>query len=226
MAQEKGTTLSVDYDKVLAQFEADVQAEIDNVYRADGHVDEHGQPSDEALRRATFKRISEQCVANSKSERSRKALTKGELYVLTFPSAPTDEEANKDRVKERVMTKLASNVWGLTQSTRSGYVQRQFEAEEQTLVLCRCRVLRNGERRQAVYVTNSEALIKEDAVDPEIKVVTKRAAALRKDLQMILNRHPDLRDAITAELAIELRRISDELSLDRRSTTRQRQVAA
>lgn len=227
MAQEEGDIMSQQYAQVLSQLAADVEEGIDEAYRAEGYVDDDGNASDEAMRAATFQIIMDRAVASSKAERSRKAITKGELYALVFPSGPTDDDANKDPVKERVLAKLASVVWGLTQTTRSGYVQRQFETEDTSLVLCRCKVYRNAEQKQAIYATNTESMIQEDAVDNEIKALARRASALRKDLNMIIERHPKMRDAIAAQLGLELQKIDAELALgDGSGNGSKKQIAA
>src|SRR4051794_13006531 len=117
MAQEEGDEMSTQsqqapsqYKELLSQFEEEVEQRIADAYLAEGYADERGEPSDEAMREATFQIIVDRCVANSKAERSRKALTKGDLYSLVFPSGPTDDEANSDPVKEKVLAKLASAV--------------------------------------------------------------------------------------------------------------------
>jgi len=211
MAQEKGDFMSLDYRDVLARFEGDVAAALDEAYRREGYVDEDDKPSDTPMKKAAFDVIMARCVVKSKAERSRKALTRGELYKLVFPSGP-DDDADLDPVQNKVLSTLLTAVWGLTQTTRSGYVQRQFDVEGTTLVLCRCKVYRNADQMQAVYATDNESLIMEDAVDKEIQSLVRRASALRKDLNMIIERHPKLHQAVATQLGLELRKVDAELT--------------
>lgn len=217
------------YKQFLSQFQDDVDGAIDAVYRADGYVDEDGNPSESAMQEAALEVFTDRCIVSSKAERSRMALMKGELCALVFPSGPKDDDANLDPVQDKVLQKLLSTVWGLTQTSRSGYFQRQLEQDEdtKTLVLCRSKIYRNGEPRQAVYATNNEALIKEDAVDKEIKSLVRRASALRKDLNMIIERHPKMGKAIATQLGLELRKIDAELAIDDTSVNgSKKQIAA
>jgi len=215
MAQEIGVAMAQNYGQVLSQFEQDVEAAIEDIYRQEGYVDEHGEPSETAMKEAAFKVAIEHCVVGSKEERSKNALTNGGLYALTFPSGPAAGEATPslDAVAEKVLNKLRSSVWGLTQTSRSGYFQRRLETEESTLVVCRCYVYRYGDRQQAVYATDNETLIMEDAVDKEIQSLVRRASSLRRDLSMIVERHPKLQGQVAEQLGVELKRINRELTI-------------
>lgn len=204
--------MSTDYQSVLSQFEDDVEAALDEAYRREGYVDEDDKPSDIPMKKVTFDIVMDRCIVKSKAERSRKALTRGELYQLVFPSGPSDD-AVLDPVQIRVLEKLLTTVWGLTQTTRSGYIQRQLDIDGSTLVLCRCKVYRNSDPAQAIYATDNESLILEDAVDKEIQSLVRRASALRKNLNMIIDRHPKLQQAVAAQLGVELRKVDAELAV-------------
>lgn len=207
--------MSQNYETVLAQFDRDVEDAVEKAYRDEGYVDDSGEWSEAAMKDAAFQIVLEHCVVDSKSERSKKALTNGELYSHVFPSGPgAGEKAPAlDRVAERVLKKLLSDVWGLTQTGRSGFIQKRFESEGMTLVLCRRSVFRNAESRQAVYATDNESLILEDAVDKAIQSLVRRASSLRRDLNMIIERHPELQGAIAAQLGLEVGRIDSELEI-------------
>jgi hypothetical protein len=208
--------MSVDYSRVFSQFEDAVADRVADAYRAERYVDGDDAPSELALREAVYRAIVNDCVVRSKTERSRKALTRGALYTRTFPHGPGAQGGVDDlgRVEREAFEQLASTVWGLTQTTRSGWIQRRFEADERTLVLCRTKVHRPTDKLLAVYATDNEALIMEDGVDKEIKAFVRRASMLRKDLDMILHRHPRLRAPVAAQLALEMRKVDAELALD------------
>jgi hypothetical protein len=215
MAQEIGVAMSHDYGQVFSQFEKEVEAAIDDVYLREDYVDDHGDPSEMAMKEAAFQVAMKNFVVASKRERSKKAISPGQLYSLVFPSGPGAGEAAStlDPVSEQTLKKLSSKVWGLTQTRRSGYLQRRLEAEESTLVVCRCQVLRHAEATQAVYATDNETLIMEDAVDKEIQSLFRRASSLRRDLSMVLERHPQLHGKVVQQLGTELRHINHELTL-------------
>jgi hypothetical protein len=228
MAQEIGDKMSQEYGKVLAQFNQDVDKAIRDAYRGAGYVDEGGQPSETAMKAAAFELAMERCVVKSKAERSKKALSNGEFYALVFPEGPGAKEVapDLDPVAEAVLHKLTTTVWGLTQTSRSGFLQKQLEMNESTLVVCRCRVIRNAERTQAVYATDNEVLIMEDAVDKEIQSLVRRASSLRRDLSMIIERHPKLQEQVVEQLGVELDRIDHELTLDAGASRPQKRLAA
>jgi hypothetical protein len=231
MCQEIGGNMPQDYEKILAQFQEEVDAGIEAAYRQEGYVDDSGDTSDLAMKEAAFAIAMERCVVKSKAERSKKALTNGEFYSLVFPSGPGagEDAPNLDPVGEKVLKKLSSTVWGLTQTRRSGFLQRQLESDDSTLVICRCNVYRNADPSQAVYATDNESLIMEDAVDKEIQSLVRRASSLRKDLSMIIERHPKLQGPIAKQLGVELGRIDSELALgsgDSRSRKRLEAAAA
>jgi|GEM_PF-6606876 len=208
--------MSQDYGQVFSQFDQEVEVAIEDVYRREGYVDESDEPSELAMKEKAFRVAMKTFVVGSKQERSKKALTNGQFYSLIFPSGPGAGEATPtlDRVSEEVLKKLSSTVWGLTQTRRSGYLQRRLETEESTLVVCRCQVLRYAERTQAVYATDNETLIMEDAVDKEIQSLFRRASSLRRDLSMVVERHPKLQGKVTKKLGIELQRIEHELTME------------
>jgi hypothetical protein len=208
-------TQEQEYGQLFTQFEQDVEAAIEEAYRTEGYLDEQGKPSESAMKETAFKLAMDNFVVGSKVERSKKALTNGEFYSLVFPSGPGagDAAPDLDRVSEEVLKKLKSTVWGLTQTSRSGYLQLRLEREESTLIVCRRRVYRYGDGSQAVYATDNEDLIMEDAVDKEIQSLSRRASALRRDLSMIIERHPKLRGQVADQLGIELDRIDRELTL-------------
>jgi len=206
---------SQNYEELFTRFDQEVEEAIEEAYRAEGYVDADGQRSDTAMKDAAFKIAMDRCVVGSKAERSKKSLTGGGYYSLVFPSGPGagEEVPDLDRVSEAVLKKLKSDVWGLTQTRRSGFLQLRLEGEESTLVVCRCRVYRLAEGAPAFYMTDNENLIMEDAVDKEIQSLVRRASSLRRDLSMIIERHPKLQGQVAGQLESELVRIDRELTI-------------
>jgi len=203
------------YEGLFSQFDQEVEAAIEEAYLQEGYVGDDGERSDEAMKDAAFKIAMDHCVVGSKAERSKKALTNGGFYSLVFPSGPGagQEAPDLDPVSESVLKKLRSDVWGLTQTRRSGFLQLCLEREESSLVVCRCRVYRYADRTPAFYITDNENLIMEDAVDKEIQSLVRRASSLRRDLSMIIERHPKLQGPVAEQLGIEMKRIDRELTI-------------
>jgi hypothetical protein len=65
----------------------------------------------------------------------------------------------------------------------------------------------------AVYITDNENLIREDAVGKLVLSLMRRASVVRRDLDMVLTRHPKLRGPIAAQLSGDLKKIQAELIL-------------
>lgn len=206
-----------EYAQVLADLEQKVKDRVEDVQRKQGYVDDEGMPSMAAVREATYRVLTEECLVSSKTERSKLALTRGELYFKVYPKeAPGVGVESIDElgtVERKAYEVLAGDVWDLTQASRSGWLQKRLGEEDETLILCRCKIHRPTEKMLAVYITDNEALIREDAVDKLIVSLMRRASVIRRDLDMVLTRHPALRGPIAAQLSGEMKKIQAELTL-------------
>jgi hypothetical protein len=205
------------YAQVLADLDQQVKERVEDVQRKHGYVDEESMPSMAAVREATYSILTEESLVTSKAERSKLALTRGELYFKVYPNeapgAGVDSIDELSTVERRAYETLAGDVWDLTQASRSGWLQKRLGEEDETLILCRCKIHRPTEKMPAVYITDNEALIKEDAVDKLVVSLMRRASVIRRDLDMVLTRHPALRGAIAAQLSGEVKKIQAELTL-------------
>jgi hypothetical protein len=210
------------YAQVLADLDQQVKERVEEVQRKQGYVDDEGMPSMSAVREATYRILTEECLVTSKAERSKLALTRGELYFKVYPNeAPgvgVDSIDELPTVERKAYETLAGDVWDLTQASRSGWLQKRLGEEDETLILCRCKIHRPTEKMLAVYITDNEALIREDAVDKLVVSLMRRASVIRRDLDMVLTRHPALRGAIAAQLSGEVKKIQAELTLPPVST--------
>ena len=202
---------------VLADLDQQVNDRVEDVQRKQGYVDAEGIPSMAAVKDAAYAILINECVVTSKAERSKKALTRGELYFKVYPmEAPGLGAGSIDdlsTVERRAYEALADGVWDLTQGSRSGWIQKKLGEDEQTLMLCRGKIHRPTEKMLAVYLTDNENLIREDAVDKLVVSLMRRASVIRRDLDMVLTRHPKLRGPIAAQLSGELKKIQAELTL-------------
>jgi hypothetical protein len=205
------------YAQVLADLDNQVNDRVEEVQRKHGYVDDDGAASTSAVKEAVYAILKTDCVVASKAERSTKALTRGELYFRVYPDgAPGNGVGSIDdlgTVERKAYEVLAEGVWDLTQGSRSGWVQKRLGEDEETLVLCRRKIHRPTEAMLAVYLTDNETLIREDAVDKLVLSLMRRASVIRRDLDMMLTRHPQLRGPISAQLSGELKKIQAELTL-------------
>ncbi len=205
------------YAQVLADLDEQVKQRVEDVQIKNGYVDEDGNASMAAVKEATYEILLNECVVASKTDRSKKALTRGDMYFRVYaanaPGLGVDSIDDLGTIERRAYDALADGVWDLTQGSRSGWIQKRLGEEDQTLILCRCRIHRPTEKMLAVYLTDNEALIREDGVDKLIVSLMRRASVIRRDLDMVLTRHPKLRGPIASQLAGELKKIQAELSL-------------
>lgn len=210
-------------DAMWDQFAQDVQDGVDAVLEAEGYVDADGNPHPDVAKERIAEAVIATAVVSAKSEKTKKALTRGKLYQLAFATGPGSDASLAEggpsvddlpRLERHVYERLASLAWDLTQAGRSGYIQRHLERNDSSLVLCRVTIHMPRDKATAAYVTDNETLIMEDAVDKEIASMFKRVRRLRGDLDMIVRRHDGLRGPIGKHLAIEMRKIEAELTLE------------
>jgi hypothetical protein len=204
------------FAKVFANFDAEVQARVEEIQIQEGYIDADGEPSMRVVKEAVYEILTTECVVASKAERSKKALTRGELYFRIYPKGPgagINSIDDLNTVERKVYETLADGVWDLTQGSRSGWLQKRLGDSEATLVLCRRKIHRPTEAMLAAYLTDNELLIREDAVDKLVASLLRRASVIRRDLDMVLTRHPALRGPIAAQLSGELKKIQAELTL-------------
>jgi hypothetical protein len=207
-----------EYAQVLQNLEHQVETRVTEVQKVHGYVDDAGEPSIKKVKEKAFDVLMNRCVVTSKSERSKKAMSKGELYFAVYnrddaPAAGIDSIDELDTVEKRAYAVLSEGLWDLTQGSRSGWIQKRLGDDDSTLVLCRRRVHRPTEAIIAVYLTDNENMIKEDATDKLVASLMKRASVIRRDLDMVLHRHPKLRGQLAAQLSSELKKIQAELAL-------------
>lgn len=210
-------------DSIWEQFDQDVQDGVDAVLEAEGYVDADGNADANVAKERIAAAVIATAVVTAKADKTKKALTRGKLYQLAFPTGPGSDASlagggpsvdDLPRLERAVYERLASLGWDLTQAGRSGYIQRYLERTDSSLVLCRVTIHLPRDKAMAAYVTDNETLIMEDAVDKEIASMFKRVRRLRGDLDMIVRRHQGLRGPISKNLALEMRKIEAELTLE------------
>lgn len=194
--------------------EQEIEARKDHAFVAEGYVTESGNPDPNAMQDAAY-RVVRSRVVNSKAERADNAIGKGELCAAVFPNAP-GADGNYDQLDEfdrKVWELLERDVWSLTQPKSTGALQKRLDDEDSTLVLLRPTIRRKLIKLPVVYLTDNPSLIREDGVDKEIKAWERKAANLRKELDMMMRRHPELESIIRSEVNQSMSRAKATLTV-------------
>lgn len=162
-----------------------------------------------AMKRRVFEIVSTR-VVKDKTEKSKNAITSGELYAQTFPNAPgTDPRANLDDLDfedAEVRERLVRKVWTLTNAGLSGYIQKRLGEGNGTLLLCRGQIMRGLDQVAGCFVTDNPDLIMTDSLQPQIESLVKKADNLRKHVDMVNLRHPELEGRINHALGLGVQR--------------------
>lgn len=192
---------------------AEIEARIDAAWVREGYVTQDGERDPKAMQDAAYQAVRHR-IATSKADKADKAITKGELFAAVFPNAPgADGKGDQlDEYDRAVFAQLERDVWSLMQAKPSGAIQKRLGEEGSTLVLLQATVRRKLDKAQAVYLTDNVALIMEDSVDKEIKSFERKAENLRRQLDMIVGRHPELASRIRAEVGQGVNRAKAELA--------------
>jgi hypothetical protein len=196
--------------KFLNPFDEEVDRRMTAAYVAEGYgveTDGEVRRDTKAMKEAALQAFSGK-VASSKLDKAANAITQGELYGTVFPKGPGANGDVEDLGPEDQVTyeKLKREVWGLTQAKPDGWIQRRLADEGSTLVLCRAQVMRGQDPIMAAYLTDDSTLIMEDSVSGEVEALVRKADNLRKHVDMLLVRHPELETRVLKELAKGIRR--------------------
>lgn len=207
---------AIDYQSVLADYKSQVEAGIKQAYIAEGYVDIDGNVDPELLADAAYDVVTRRKV-DSKDDKNdpNKSITRGELFVELFPSAPgadgTDSD-DLDPVERAVHKKLDRDCWGLTQDAPSGKIQRRLDDEGSSLVLCRSSMMRGPNRAEhGVFVTDEAKFIIGDNLKKELTALQKKAETVQRRVEMLTDRHPELEGQIQGELSATIGRVQAAL---------------
>jgi hypothetical protein len=153
-------------------------------------------------------------VVNSKADRSKKAITQGELYAAVFPKGPGADPPDLDSLEGLeldVRSSLVRMCWNLTQPKSTGFIQKRIG--DGSLILCRTNVYRKLDEVQGVFVTDSPQLIMEDSLQPQIDKLVRTASDLRTHAVMITGRHPELETKVSTALGAGFTRVRNAAQL-------------
>lgn len=171
--------------------EKDALAEaLDALYLAEGYIKD-GERDQIGVANAIYPLVARARVEHP-SERSTKAITKGQLVEAVFPSLPKREEwsAQPDPVLAEDLDKaIRAKVWDLVKPDRAGTVQKLIGTRTPDLVLCRTKI--GTDSVDAVYVTDNLACIKEDFAGPLADAMRRANRRMALNMAMIGSRLPE-----------------------------------
>lgn len=191
----------------------EIEARVHDAWEREGYVTSEGERDPKAMQDAAYRAVCKR-IATSKTDKAERAITRGELFAAVFPNAPgADGKGDQlDEYDQAVFAQLERDVWSLMQPKPSGAIQKRLDEEGSSLVLLQATIRRKLDKAQAVYLTDNAALIMEDSVDKEIKAFERKAENLRRHIDMIVGRHPELASRIRAEVGQGLSRAKAELA--------------
>jgi hypothetical protein len=193
----------------------EIETRITAAYAAEGYVieTEQGVRRDVRARNEAALAAFAGREATSKLDKAKAALTPGELYQRVFPAGPGadgDVEA-LDGEDRAAYERLKRDCWALTLPRPEGWIQRQLARSGSTSVLCRAKVMRGADPLIGAYLTNDPILIIEDSVAGQIEGLVRKADNLRRHMDMVLGRHPELQQRVFAELGRGIKRTAAAL---------------
>ena len=147
-------------------------------------------------------------VVTSKEDRSKNAVTQGELYASVFSNAPGATPGTADGldyVEGQIRALLMRKVWSLTNPSPNGYIQKRLG--DSSLILCRGTVIRQLDEVAGAFVTDSPQLIMNDSLAPQIDKLVRTATDLRVHATMITSRHPELEQKVVNALGTGYSRV-------------------
>ncbi len=125
--------------------------------------------------------------------------TKDELTAAIFTAGPTVLDAEKNAIEAGAFAKCQSAVWNPTQTGKRGRVQKLLEPDR--LVLVRGKVFRDTNLiKEGIYVSTHQEIILREFWGPRLDKVTKLAASLLDDFEMVRDRVPGLEDPMRAAI--------------------------
>ena len=192
---------------------AEIDTRVDQAWTNEGYVTADGERDPKAMQEAAYNAVRNR-IATSKADKAEKAITKGELFAAVFPNGPgADGKGDQlDEFDRAAFQQLERDVWSLMQPKHTGAIQKRLGEEGSSLVLLQATIRRKLDKAQAVYLTDNPALIMEDSVDKEIKAFERKAENLRRQLDMVIARHPELASRIRSEVGQGVNRAKAELA--------------
>jgi hypothetical protein len=134
--------------------------------------------------------------AESKDERQAKAVSKGQLAKLVYPSTP--EPDPNDEVAVLIRKRLVGLVGSLIQTGRRGTVQKMVAARGEGLVMCATSV--GDDEVAAVYVTSDADLIDADWATPRTTKIKNLAEETAKEFSFVIEQKPEMAKRLNTKM--------------------------
>lgn len=185
----------------LTAFNAQVDADVLEAMRAEGYVRDDGgtEVVDNDALASKLRQLVRASEARTKAERQQKAVPRGTLAALAFPSTPSPSSPMwdpDDEFAEQVWKRLKGTVSRLTQTGRRGKVQQLLN--DDGLVLCPAKV--GDDKVDAVYVTNDPTLILADFAVPRTSKLQNVSEEVAQDFNLVIDRIPGMRKQMNTKL--------------------------
>jgi hypothetical protein len=185
----------------LSALRAEIDSGVLEALRAEGYVrDDNGiEVADNDVLASRLREIVLRTRASTKAERQQKAVPRGTLAALAFPSVTSPSSSTwdpDDEVAEQVWKHLKGLVSRLTQTGRRGKVQ-QLLADD-GLVLCPTKV--GDDKVDAVYVTSDSTLILADFAVPRTSKLQNISEEVAQDFNLVIDRIPGMRKQMNSKL--------------------------
>lgn len=185
----------------LTAFKAQVDAGVLEAMKAEGYVrdDEGIEVADNDALALKLRELVRAAEARTKAERQQKAVPRGTLAALAFPSTPSPSSPMwepDDELAEQVWKHLKGLVSRLTQTGRRGKVQQMLT--DDGLVLCPAKV--GDDKVDAVYVTNDPTLILADFAVPRTSKLQNVSEEVAQDFNLVIDRIPGMRKQMNTKL--------------------------
>jgi hypothetical protein len=199
---------------------AAIDREVHKAFADQGYVQADGSRSMAKFRVALCEQA-RTAKANNRRERGAKAIQRGELVHRTFPDYPVpDDHASQPNpeLARAAWKQLWSLVWTECGTGANGTIQRMIgQHEGNGWVLCRCKV--GPDRIDAIYITTSRDLIRDDITRPANSSAEKKALRDARNREMLMLRQPEnaeayMREYVQAmEVALEAGKAMLELTM-------------
>lgn len=172
----------------------EVVAATDLAFAAEGYLSEDGTRDRVKARSILVSVLAERKVIN-KSERRSKAIKRGEMVTLIFPSL-----ANPDLFDEQENPAMAEAVWAEVEGYLWGECNPGYNSATQTQVgivmgngYVLCRTNKTGiEKLWGSYITDDRACIQDDFITPINDSLTRATARAQHGIELLMTRKPAL----------------------------------
>jgi chaperonin cofactor prefoldin len=206
------STPSIDLDALdqeLETLELMIEDALEAAWQAHGYVHPDGSRNEAAMHQAAYEAVVQKVATDKKNYHKdpTQSITRGELYKAVWAHGP---EAGKplNRVEQAVHDKLNRDVWSLTAPSPNGKLQQRLEEEGSTLVLCRSALTRGLDKvKDGLFVTDVGDLMVTHNLKKELDALARKAESVRKRVDMLESRHPELESAINGQLSSTLGRV-------------------